>query len=131
VLVWLHPAHVPSYTSWTVVGTILLIIGVSLIVVVRKVGVPPLRLRAGEIGSVFRSGVRVMLIWFSLAMSASLAMMLTHRLFVTMDESNPAMTTTHATGTALPLLVFCWPTWWDGRRQPRQAPTEMVVDFGT
>jgi len=106
VLVWLHPAHAPSTTSWIIVGTVLLIIGASLIVVVRKVGVPPLRLRAGEIGSVPKTGVRVVLIWFSLAMSASLAMMLAHRLFVAMDESNPAMTATHATGTALPLLVF-------------------------
>jgi len=106
VLVWLHPAHAPSYTSWIIVGTLLLIIGASLIVVVRKVGVPPPRLRAGEIGSVPKSGVRVVLIWFSLAMSASLAMMLAHRLFVAMDESSPAMTAAHATGTALPLLVF-------------------------
>jgi hypothetical protein len=106
VLVWLHPAHVPSTASWTGVGTLLLIIGASLIVVVRKVGVSPLRLRAGEISSVPRSGVRVVLVWFSLAMSASLAMMLAHKLFVAMDESNPAMTATHAAGTALPLLVF-------------------------
>jgi hypothetical protein len=106
VLVWLHPAHVPSSASWIIVGTIILIIGASLIVVVRKVGVPPLRLRAGEIGSVPKSGARVVLIWFSLAMSASLAMMLAHRHFVAMDESNPAVTVTHATGTALPLLVF-------------------------
>jgi len=32
--------------------------------------------------------------------------MLAHKLFVVMDESNPAMTATHAAGTALPLLVF-------------------------
>jgi len=50
--------------------------------------------------------VRVVLIWFSLAMSASLAMMLAHKLFVAADESNSAMTATHAAGTALPLLVF-------------------------
>jgi len=106
VLVWLNPAHVPSYASWIIVGTVLLVIGASLIVVVRKVGVQPLRLRAGDMGSVPKSGVSVVLIWFSLAMSASLAMMLAHRLFVAMDESNPAMPTTHATGTALPLLVF-------------------------
>ncbi len=106
VLVWLIPAHAPSTTSWIIVGTILLIIGASLIAVVRKVGVPPLRHRAGEMGAVPKSGVRVVLVWFSLAMSASLAMMLAHRLFVAMNESNPAMTATHATGTALPLLVF-------------------------
>ena len=65
-------------------------------------------------GAVPNSGVRIVLGWFSLAMSASLAMMLAHRLFVVMDESNPAMTATHAAthpathaaGTALPLLVF-------------------------
>jgi len=39
-------------------------------------------------------------------MSASLAMMLAHKLFVAADESNSAMTATHAAGTALPLLVF-------------------------
>ncbi len=46
------------------------------------------------------------LIWFMLAMSATLAMMLAHRLFVAMDQPNPTLTATHATGTALPLLVF-------------------------
>ncbi len=106
VLVWLQPAHVPSYASWAVVGTILLIIGASLIVVVRKVGEQPLRLQASEMGSVTMSGARVVLIWFFLAMSASLAMMLTHRQFVAMDDSNPATTNTHTTGTAWPLLVF-------------------------
>ena len=106
VLVWLHPAHVPSYVSWIIVGALLLIIGASLTAVVQKVGVPPPRQRAGEMGAFPQSGVRIVLVWFSLAMSASLAMMLAHRLFVAMDESNPAMTATHATGTALPLLVF-------------------------
>jgi len=86
--------------------TLLLIIGASLIAVVQKVDVPPPGHRAVEMGAVPKIGVRVVLVWFSLAMSASLAMMLAHRLFVAMDESNPAMTATHATGTALPLLVF-------------------------
>jgi len=110
VLVWLHPAHAPSTASWIIVGTLLLIIGASLIAVVQKVGVPPPRHRAGEMGAVPNSGVRIVLVWFSLAMSASMAMMLAHRLFVAMDESNAAMTATHAAthaaGTALPLLVF-------------------------
>ena len=106
VLVWLHPAHAPSTTAWLIVGTILLIIGASLIVVVHKVGVPPPRPGLDRMDCVSNSGVCVVLIWFLLAMSASLAMMLAHRLFVAMDEPNPAMTATHATGTALPLLVF-------------------------
>jgi len=105
-LVWLHPAHGPSYASRITVGTVLLIIGGSLIGVVRKGGVPPRQLRAGDMGSVPERGVRVLLIWFSLAMSASLTMMLAHRLFVGMDESKPAMTAMHATGTALPLAIF-------------------------
>ena len=87
-------------------GSILLVIGASLIVVVRKVGVPPPRPGADRMGSVSKSGVCVVLIWFMLAMSASLAMMLAHRLFIALDEPNPTMSATHATGTALPLLVF-------------------------
>jgi len=106
VWVWLHPAHAPSHTSWIVVGTVLLIIGASLIVVVRKLGVPPLRLRAREMGSVSRSGVRVVVSWFSLAMSASLAMMLAQSLFIAMDESGTSMTAVKVTGTALPMMVF-------------------------
>jgi len=106
VLVWLHPSHGPSTASWIVVGTLLLIIGASLIVVVQKVGVPPLRLGEGDLCSVPKIGVRIVTIWFSLAMSASLAMMLAHGMFVAMGESQSAMTATHATGTALPLLVF-------------------------
>jgi len=106
VVVWLHPAHVPSYTSWIIMGAILLVIGASLIVLVRKVDLPLPGPEADEMDSVSKSGVFVVLVWFMLAMSASLAMMLVHRLFVAMDESNPAVTATHATGTALPLLVF-------------------------
>jgi len=106
VLVWLHPAHAPSSNSWIIVGTILMVIGASLIVVVRKVGVPLPRPGADKTGSVSESGVCVVLIWFMLAMAATLAMMLAHRLFVAMDEPNPTLTATHATGTALPLLVF-------------------------
>jgi len=106
VLVWLHPAQLPSHAPWIIVGTVLLFIGASLIAVVRKMDRPPLQLRAGEMASVPKSGVRVVLIWFFLAMSASLSMMLAHKLFVAMDESNSAMTATHATATALPLLVF-------------------------
>jgi len=107
VLVWLHPAHAPSTTSWIIVGTILLVIGASLIVVVRKVGLPLPRPGADKVmGSISKSGFLVALIWFMLALSASLAMMLAHGLFVAMDQPNPTMTATHATGTALPLLVF-------------------------
>jgi len=106
VLVWLHPAHAPSTTSWIIVGTILLVIGASLMVVVRNVGVPLPRPGTDKVGLVSKSGGFVILIWFMLALSASLAMMLAHRVFVAMDELNPAMTATHATGTALPLLVF-------------------------
>jgi len=110
VLVWLHPAHAPSTTSWIIVGTILLVIGASLMAIVRRVGVPlPPRgaePRADKTGSVSKKGVCVVLIWFMLALSASLAMMLAHRQFVALDQLDPTMTATHATGTALPLLVF-------------------------
>lgn len=106
VLVWLHPAHAPSTNSWIVVGAILLGIGAGLILVVRKVSVSPLRPSAAEAGSVSKCGMRIVLIWFSLAMSASLAMMLAHNVFIAMDGSSLPMTATHSNGTVLPLLVF-------------------------
>jgi len=106
VLAWLYPAHVPSYMSWVIVGTVLLIIGASLIVVVRKVGLPQPPVQESERGSGAKTGFPVVVIWFSLATSASLAMMLVQSLFVAMDDSNSTMTPMQVTGTALPLMVF-------------------------
>ena len=99
VVVWLHPAHVPSYTSWIIVDAILLIIGACLLVLVRKLGVPQSLPQADRAGSVSKVRVGVVVIWFALAMSASLAMMLAQRMFAAMDTSSPS-------ATALPLMVF-------------------------
>jgi len=104
--VWMHPAHAPSDTSWVIVGSMLLLIGASLIGAVRKVGLARSLPHAGRSGSIAKVRVGVVVIWFSLAMSASLAMMLTQSLFTEMDTSGPAMTAMHVTWTALPLMVF-------------------------
>ena len=105
VVIWLHPLHSASSTSWEIVGLLLLAIGIGLVLVLCNLGTQPPRTQTASNGT-GSAPMHHMAIWFGLATLASLAMMLAHIVFVTADESGVSTDSLRVPGTALPLLLF-------------------------